>query len=144
MPFNHLHSPTDIAVLVVLRRLRNKLSLRNVSRMILTRGFTVIHVTVRAGEERLAPRLTARLTARRRGKAGRTWHVNETYVKVTGRWCYLYQAIDSDGKLVETILSKTRDISTLRTRGMPMLAALGHVVVGTPPLPVTAWPRSLG
>ncbi len=34
--------------------------------------------------------------------------MDETYVKVEGRWCYLYRAIDSDVKLVETILSKTR------------------------------------
>lgn len=41
------------------------------------------------------------MKARRRGKAGRTWHVAETYVKVEGRWCYVYRAIDSDGALDE-------------------------------------------
>jgi len=60
-PFNHLQVPTDIAVLVVLWRLQDKLSLRNVAEMFLTRGFTVTHETVRAWEERLAPLLTARL-----------------------------------------------------------------------------------
>ncbi len=77
--------------------------------MFLTRGFTFTHETVRDWEERFAPLLTARLKARRRGKAGRTWHVDETYVKVAGCWCYLYRAIDSEGNLVETMLSKTRD-----------------------------------
>ncbi len=76
-PFNHLQVPTDIALLVVLWRLRYKLSLRNVAEMFLTRGFTFTHETVRAWEERLAPLLTAQLKARRRGKAGRTWHVDE-------------------------------------------------------------------
>ncbi len=57
--------------------------------MVLTRGFTVTHETVRAWEERLAPLLTTQLKARRRGKAGRTWHGDETYVKVAGRWCSL-------------------------------------------------------
>jgi len=58
-PFNHLQVPTDVAVLVVLWRLQDKLSLRNVAEMCLTRGVTVTHETVRAWEERLAPLLTA-------------------------------------------------------------------------------------
>jgi len=40
--------------------------------------------------------------------------VDETYVKVEGRWCYLYRAIDSDGNLVETMLSKTRDMDAAK------------------------------
>src|SRR3569623_1430931 len=114
-PFNHLQVPTDVAVLVVLWRLQYKLSLRNVAEMFLTRGFTFTHETVRAWEERLAPLLTAQLKARRRGKAGRTWHVDETDVKGEGRWCYLYRAIDSEGNLVETMLSKTRDMKAATT-----------------------------
>ncbi len=43
-------------------------------------------------------------------QAGRSWLVDETYVKVERRWCYLYRASDSDGNLVETMLSKTRDM----------------------------------
>jgi len=76
-PYNHLQVPTDSAVLVVLWRLQYKLSLRNVAEMFLTRGFTFTHETVRDWEERFAPLLTARLKARRRGKAGRKWHVDE-------------------------------------------------------------------
>ncbi len=88
-PFNYLQASTDVAVLVVLWRLQDKLSLRNVAEMFLTRGFTVTHETAPAWEERFAPLLTAQLKARRRGKAGRTWHVDEPSVKVEGRWCYL-------------------------------------------------------
>jgi len=113
-PYNHLQVPTDIAVLVVLWRLQYKLSLRNVAEMFLTRGFTFTHETVRAWEERLAPLLTAQLKAKRRGKAGRKWHVDETYVKVERRWHYLYRVIDSDGNLVETMLSKTRDMDAAK------------------------------
>ena len=98
-PFNHRQVHTDSAVLVVPGRLHYKLSLRNVAEMVLTRGFTFTHETAPAWEERFAPLLTARLKARRWGKAGRTWHVDETDVKVAGRWCSLYRAIDSDGTL---------------------------------------------
>jgi len=68
---NHLQVPTDIAVLVVPGRFHYKLSLRNVAEMFLTRGFTFTHETAPEWEERFAPLLTARLKARRRGKAGR-------------------------------------------------------------------------
>jgi transposase-like protein len=113
-PFNHLQAPTDVAVLVVLWRLRYKLSLRDLAEMFLTRGFTVTHETVRAWDERFAPLLTARLQATRRGKAGRVWHCDETYVKVEGRWCYLYRAIDADGALLDTMLSPTRDMDAAK------------------------------
>jgi len=125
-PFNHLQVPTDITVLVVPGRLQYTLSLRNVAEMFLTRGFTFTHETVRDREERFAPLFTARLKARRRGKAGRKWHVDETYVKVAGRWCYLYRAIDADGNLVETMLSTTRDMAAAKTFFACALTAVGE------------------
>jgi len=84
-PFNHLPVPTDIAQLVVLGRLRYKLSLRHVAEMFLTRGFTFTHETVRAWEERFAPLVIEGLKAKRRGKAGRTWHVDELRHEVACR-----------------------------------------------------------
>ena len=109
-PFNFLEYPTDIVLLVVLWRLRYKLSLRDLAEMFLERGFVFTHEAVREWEERFAPLLTERLRAKRRGKAGRSWYVDETYIKVQGRWCYLYRAIDRDGNLVDSLLSETRDL----------------------------------
>jgi transposase-like protein len=86
-PFNHLQFPTDIALLVVLWRLRYKLSLRDLAEMFLERGFVFTHETVRDGEARLAPLVAERLRLKRRGKAGRSWYCDETYLKVWGRWC---------------------------------------------------------
>ena len=65
---------------------------------------------MREWEEWFAPLLTERLRAKRRGKAGWSWYVDETYIKVHGRWCYLYRAIDRDGNLVDSMLSETRDL----------------------------------
>jgi transposase-like protein len=142
-PFNHLQVPTDVALLVVLWRLRYKLSLRDLAEMFLTRGFTFTHEAVREWEERFAPLLTARLRAKRRGKAGRRWHCDETYVKVAGRWCYLYRAIDADGTLVETMLSETRDMEAAKR-----FFARSRAVVGHTPERVTtdghdAYPRAI-
>src|ERR671933_1263884 len=110
-PFNLLEYPTDIVLLVVLWRLRYKLSLRDLAEMFLERGFVFTHEAVREWEERFAPLLTERLRAKRRGKAGRSWYVDETYLKVRGRWCYLYRAIDRDGNLVDTMLSEHRGMA---------------------------------
>jgi len=127
-PFNHLQVPTDIALLVVLWRLRYKLSLRNLAEMFLTRGFTFTHETVREWEERFAPLLTERLRAKRRGKkAGKKWQADETYVKVDGRWCYLYRAIDADGNLVDLMLSETRDMDAAKRFFTRARAVVGHV-----------------
>jgi hypothetical protein len=84
-PFNCLEYPTDIVLLVVVWRLRYKLSLRDLAEMWLTRGFTFTHEAVRNWEARFAPLLAERLRAKRRGRGGVSWYADETYVKVQGR-----------------------------------------------------------
>jgi transposase-like protein len=108
--FNYLQFPTDIVLLVVLWRLRYKVSLRDLTEMFLVRGYAFTHEAVREWEERFAPLLSAQLKAKRRGQAGKSWYVDETYVKINGQWHYLYRAIDRDGNLVDTMLSATRDL----------------------------------
>ena len=126
-PFNFLEYPTDIVLLVVLWRLRYKLSLRDLAEMFLERGFVFTHEAVREWEERFAPLLTERLCAKRRGKAGRSWYVDETYIKVHGRWCYLYRAIDRDGNLVDSLLSETRDLQAAQRFFRDARTVVGHV-----------------
>src|SRR4051795_5930824 len=82
--------------------------------MFLIRGIVFTHEAVRDWEAKLAPLLAEGLRKRRAGKASRCWHVDETYVKVAGEWCYLYRAIDRDGNLVDVYLSKTRDMAAAR------------------------------
>ena len=110
-PFNFLEFPTDVVFEIVLCRLRYKLSLRNLAEMYLLRGFEFTHQAVRDWEERFAPLLAEHIRRRRKGKVGRRWYVDETYLKVKGRWCYLYRAIDREGNLVDSMLSATRDMS---------------------------------
>ena len=88
-PYNFLEFPSDIVLLVVLWRLRYNLTLRDLSVMFLERGFTFTHEAVREWEARFAPLLAEELRKRRSGKRGRKWHVDETYLKVKGKWCYL-------------------------------------------------------
>ncbi len=126
-PFNHLQYPTDVVLLVVLWRLRYKLSLRDLAEMFLPRGVVFTHEAVRDWESRFAPLLTDRLRAKRRGGAGACWYVDETYVKANGRWCYLYRAIDREGNLVDARLSETRDMDAAQRFFRQAIAAIGQV-----------------
>jgi transposase-like protein len=129
--------------LVIVWRVRYKLSLRDLAEMFLTRGFTFTHEAVRNWEGRFAPLLAARLRAKRRGRGRVSWYADETYVKVQERWCYLYRAIDREGNLIDARLSETRDLQAAKSFFAQALA-----VMGQPPQRVTtdghaAYPRAI-
>ncbi len=113
-PFNFLEYPTDIVLLVVVYRLRYKLSLRDVAEIFLERGFQFTHEAVRDWEERFAPLMAEQLRVKRRGHVRSSWYVDETYVKVRGKWCYLYRALDRHGNLVDSMLSEKRDMEAAK------------------------------
>ncbi|HYF90143.1 IS6 family transposase [Azospirillum sp.] len=106
---NRLQVPTDVAFLIVLWRLRMKLSLRDFAEVLLLRGLAFSHEAVRDWEAKLAQLLTEALRKRRKGKIGRSWYVDETYLQIAGQWHYLYRAIDTDGNLVDVYLSAPRN-----------------------------------
>src|SRR3954470_13752124 len=89
--------------------LAHKLSLRDLPEMFAVRGIVFSHEAVREWEAKLTPALAEELRRRRRGQVGRSWYVDETYLKVHGRWCYLYRAIDRNGTLVDVLFSEHRD-----------------------------------
>ncbi len=101
-PFNCLGFPSDIVLLVVLWRVRYKRSLRDLAEMFLERGFEFTHEAVRDWEARFAPRVADKLRAKRKGLAGRSWHVDATYINVAGVWKYLY------GRLTARAIWSTR------------------------------------
>jgi putative transposase len=108
---NRTQYPSDVIALVVLWRLRYKLALRDLPEMFAVRGIVFSYEAVRAWEAKLSPALAEDLRRRRRGKVGCSWYVDETYVKVHGRWCYLYRAIDRSGALVDVLFSEHRDMA---------------------------------
>jgi putative transposase len=112
--FNYLEYPTDIVLQVVLWRLRYKLSLRDLAGMFLARGFQFTHEAVREWEGRFAPLIADQLRTKRRGQGGTSWYVDETYVTIKGKWCYLYRAIDRDGNLIDSMLSEKRDLDAAK------------------------------
>jgi len=124
--FNHLQYPTDLVLLVVLWRRRYTLRLRDLAEMFLTRGFVFSHEAVREWEARFAPLLADKLRAKRRGHGGTKWHADETYLRIDGRWCYLYRAIDREGNLVEALLSEQRDMAAAQRFFARALDLAGH------------------
>jgi IS6 family transposase len=93
--------------------LRYGLSYRDVEELLAERGIEVDHVTVFRWVQRFTPLL---LDAARpcRHVPGDRWFVDETYVKVAGRWVYLYQAIDQFGQVIDVLVSPKRDIAATR------------------------------
>jgi transposase-like protein len=100
-----------VVCLVVLWRLRYKLSLRDLTEMFLERGFVFAHETVRLWEATFAPWLTDQLRKHRYGQGSRRWRVDETLIKVNGKWAYLYRALDHEGNLLDVRLSETCDLA---------------------------------
>jgi putative transposase len=98
-----------VVCLVVLWRVRYKLSCRDLAEMFLDRGVVFTPEAVRKWEAKLAPRLCEVLRTHRRGRIGQSWDCDETYLKVKGHGVYLYRAIDRDGNLVDVFLSERQD-----------------------------------
>ena len=88
--------------------LRFSLSYRDVEELLAERGLSVDHVTVWRWVQRYAPELERRLR-RHLKPTNDSWRVDETYVRVKGKWVYLYRAVDSSGATIDFLLSAKRD-----------------------------------
>ena len=93
--------------------LRYGLSYRDVEELLAERGITVDHVTIYRWVQRFTPEL---IDAARpsRHVAGDRWFVDETYLKLAGRWVYLYRAIDQHGQVIDVLASPKRDLAATR------------------------------
>ena len=120
--------PSDVIAFVVFCRLRYRLTLRDLSEIMALRGIEVSHEAVRDWETKLLPVMGHELRKRRFGKrrgSGASWHVDETYLKVRGRWCYLYRAIDRDGNLIDAMFSAHRDMRAAKAFFCSARATMG-------------------
>jgi transposase-like protein len=102
-----------VIVLAVRWYLRFGLSYRDVEELLAERGIDVDHVTVHRWVRRFAP-LLADAARFGRHRVGDRWHVDETYVKVAGRWAHLYRAVDQFGQVIDVYASTRRDSEAAR------------------------------
>ena len=105
--------PPDVIVLAVRWYLRFGLSYRDVEELLAERGVEVDHVTVYRWVQRFTP-LLAEAARPCRHAVGDRWQVDETYVKVAGRWRYVYRAIDQFGQVIDVFVSPRRDANAAR------------------------------
>ncbi len=105
--------PPDVIVLAVRWYLRFGLSYRDVEELLTERGVEVDHVTIYRWVQRFTP-LLADAARPCRHAVGQRWFVDETYVKVTGRWRYVYRAVDQSGQVIDVFISPRRDARAAR------------------------------
>ncbi len=108
--------PPEVITLAVRWYLRFGLSYRDVEELLAERGIEVDHVSIYRWVQRFAPEFAEAARARRH-VVGDRWHVDETYLKVGGRWRYLFRAIDQFGQVVDVFLSPRRNAGSASQRG---------------------------
>jgi IS6 family transposase len=105
--------------------LRYSLSLRDVEELLLERCLEADHTTVWRWVQRYGPELEQRMR-RHLKPTNKSWRVDETYLKVKGRWCYLYRAIDSAGATIDFLLSAFRDAHAAKRLFRKALSGRSH------------------
>jgi len=108
-----LHFPLEVMLVCVRWYAAYPLSLRNLEEMMAEHGVCVDHATVHRWSLKILPVL-AKVFRARKHPVGRSWRVDETYVRVAGQWKYLYRAVDRLGQTVDFLLSARRDEAAAR------------------------------
>src|ERR1700756_5164018 len=111
--FKGRHFDQEIIVLCVRWYLTFKLSSRDLVQMMAERGITLTHTTILRWVQRYVPDFEKRWQAYAR-PVGDSWRVDETYIKVKGHWVSLYRAVDKQGRTVDFLLSKRRDVAAAK------------------------------
>lgn len=111
-PFRYFKTSPEIIRLAVMMYIRFPLSLRNVEDLLHERGVEVSHETVRFWWHRFGPLFASEILKRRvegmRSSRWR-WHLDEVFVKINGERHYLWRAVDHEGEVLESFVTKTRD-----------------------------------
>lgn len=112
-PFRYFKTSSEIIRLAVMMYIRFPLSLRNVEDLLHERGIDITHETVRFWWNRFGP-IMAREIKKRRSQQLRQvtqwrWHLDEVFVKINGQTHYLWRAVDHEGEVLQSYVTKSRD-----------------------------------
>jgi putative transposase len=112
-PFRYFNSSPEVMRLVVMMYVKYPLSLRNVEDLLAERGIDISHETVRFWWNRFGPMFAVEIrktrVAQMRGYPQWRWHLDEVFVKINGRLCYLWRAVDHEGEVLESVVTAKRD-----------------------------------
>ena len=124
--FSGNHFPKDVILHAVFFYLRYAVSYRDLEEIMEERGVNVDHATLNRWVIKYAPLIAAEAQKIKSGTSN-SWRMDETYIKVKGKWIYYYRAIDKFGKTLDFMLSEQRDemaataffMKTIRSNGFP-------------------------
>ncbi|CAH2605696.1 transposase (plasmid) [Rhodovastum atsumiense] len=111
--FKGRHFTGEVILWAVRWYLMFPISYRDLELMLTDRGVAVDHTTLFRWIQAYAADLEKRLRPYLRPCTG-SWRVDETYIKVKGRWTYLYRAVDSRGQTIDFLLSARRDAAAAK------------------------------
>src|ERR1700722_449675 len=134
-PFRYFNSSPEVIRLVVMMYVRYPLSLRNVEDSLAERGIDISQETIRFWWNRFGPVFAAEIRKRRvahmRGYPQWCWHLDEVFVKLNGKLCYLWRAVENEGEVLEAVATAKRDKAAglkLLKRVMKKCGAPGSIV----------------
>ncbi|MEO5706668.1 MAG: IS6 family transposase [Alteraurantiacibacter sp.] len=114
-PFRYFNSSPEVIRAAVMLYIRFPLSLRNVEDLLSGHGIDICHETVRLWWNRFGPMFAAEIRRRRLSRVCGfrhwRWHLDEMYVKLNGEMVYLWRAVDHEGEILESYITKKRDKS---------------------------------
>jgi putative transposase len=112
-PFRYFKTSPEVIRLAVMLYVRFPLSLRNMEDLLHERGIDVSHETIRFWWNRFGPMFAADIRRKRinrkRAYSNWQWHLDEVFVKINGETHYLWRAVDHEGEVLETYVTKRRD-----------------------------------
>ncbi|MEM6410372.1 MAG: IS6 family transposase, partial [Pseudomonadota bacterium] len=112
-PFRYFKTSPEIIQLAVMIYVRFPLSLRNVEDLLHERGIDVCHESVRLWVDRFGTHFAGKIRRQRASYMRQVtqwqWHLDEVFVKIRGETHYLWRAIDHEGEVLESYVTKTRD-----------------------------------
>jgi len=111
--FKGVHFPKAVILHAVFFYVRYAVSYRDLEEIMAERGVSVDHATLDRWVVKFSPLIAANAQARKRPTAV-SWRMDETYIKVKGKWTYLYRAVDHEGKTLDFMLSERRDTAAAR------------------------------
>ena len=129
------HFPKSIVPQAVYWYLRYALSYRDIEELMQERGVDVDHATLQRWVVKYTPMVEANFRKKKR-TVGKSWRMDETYIKIKGQWYYLYRAVDKEGNTIDFLLTKKRDtkaakrflIKAIGSNGLPRKLQLTKAV----------------
>ena len=123
--FKCRHFEKEIILLNVRWYLAYPLSYRNLEEMAEERGYSVDHSTINRWVIKYSPQLDKIFRAQKRS-VGVRWRMDETYIKVNGKWKYFYRAVDKEGNTIDYLLTAKRDMKAAKRFFTKAIKSNGH------------------